>query len=146
MTKSNTYLLWTPSTKRHQKTDQSGSNSYGPGAGGSLIYWIIHSYEVIPSPSDFAPQDSHKAFDLWWHVFNGLHTVLGYQMEMWIVDGVMPNFGLYLGLGALVVSTWLQSVHDNMAHYKTNGMDQLYHDNYRGIDKLMGRATEQVLW
>lgn len=118
-------------------------DGYGPGANGSLAYWIIHSCEVIPSPADFDPADFRKAFDPWWHIFNGLHAVLGYRTSMWIGDGVMPTFGKYIGLGAPVVFSWLQIVHDDTAHYKKDGMDYLY--KTRGIYLPMGRASAMAV-
>jgi hypothetical protein len=39
------------------------STGYGPGAGGSLAYWILHSCEVIPTPTDYSDADSQEAWD-----------------------------------------------------------------------------------
>jgi len=81
------------------------STGYGGGGGGSLAYWILHSCEVIPTQTD-----ESTSFDVWWNIFNGLHAVLGYRTEMWINDGVTGPFGLSIGLGAPVVSAWLNAV------------------------------------
>jgi hypothetical protein len=86
---------------------------YGGGSGGSLAYWILHSCKVIPTPTDFKPEERNLAFAPWWRIFNGLHAAVGYRTIMYINDGVIPNFGRFIALGAPVVSTWLQVVHDD---------------------------------
>jgi len=78
---------------------------YGAAAGGSLDYWIIHSCEVIPTPSDTADW-----YSMWWNKFGGLHSVLGYRTIMYIADGAMNPYGFQLRLGAPVVSAWLGTV------------------------------------
>ena len=65
------------------------SDGYGGGAGGKLAYWIIHSCEVIPTPTDYSVTDRHIAFDDWFRIFNGMHAVVGYRTEMLIGDKVM---------------------------------------------------------
>jgi hypothetical protein len=108
------------------------STGYGGGGGGSLAYWIIHSCEVIPSQTD-----ENTSFDVWWNIFNGLHAVVGYRTEMWIDDDVTGPFGLFIGLGAPVVSAWLNEVASNDSY--DDGAT--YHDGNRGIDEPMGRAS-----
>jgi hypothetical protein len=88
-------------------------SGYGGGAGGSLAYWILHSCKVIPTPTDFKPAERHRAFAPWWRIFNGLHAAIGYRTIMYINDGVIPKFGRFIALGAPVVPTWLQVVHDD---------------------------------
>jgi hypothetical protein len=113
------------------------STGYGPGAGGSLAYWLIHSCEVIPTATD-----ETTSFDVWWDVFNGLHAVLGYRTEMYINDHVTGGFGVAIGLGASVVPAWLQQVHgdDDYASRPT------YHDDNRGIDEPLGRASAVTVY
>jgi len=109
---------------------------YGGGSGGSLAYWIIHSCEVVPSATD-----ESTSFDCWWNVFNGLHAVVSYRTEMYIDDDVMGGFGFWIGLGASVVSAWLNEVVSNDS-YQNNPM---YHDDNRNIDEPMGRASAVVV-
>ncbi len=109
------------------------SSGYGGGGGGSLAYWILHSCEVIPTQTD-----ESTSFDVWWNIFNGLHAVVGYRTEMWIADGVPGPFGFLVGLGAPVVSAWLNEVSSN-SNYGSN--DARYYDDNRMMKEPMGRAS-----
>jgi hypothetical protein len=80
------------------------SGGYG-GPGGVLAYWIIHSCEVIPIQAD-----DPNSFDVWWNIFQGIHAVVGYRTSMWIEDGITLAFAFSIGLGASVVSAWLNTV------------------------------------
>lgn len=108
------------------------SPGYGGAGGGSLAYWIIHSCEVLPTQTD-----ESISFDMWWNIFNGLHAVLGYRTEMWIDDDVTGPFGLCIGLGAPVVSAWLNEVAGNDSYDDGD----TYHDGNRNMDEPMGRAS-----
>jgi hypothetical protein len=77
----------------------------GASAGGSCAYFIIHSCEVVPSAGD-----TTAWADKWWHVFQGLHSVLGYRTIMWIDDSVMWPFGVHMGWGWNLTSAWLNDV------------------------------------
>ena len=127
---------WLFSTKDNSHDLVSLSNipatGYGGGGGGSLAYWIIHSCEVVPTQTD-----ESTSFDVWWNIFNGLHAVCGYRTEMWIDDDVTGAFGLYIGLGAPVVSAWLNEVASNDSY--DDGVT--YHDDNRNMDEPMGRAS-----
>jgi len=114
------------------------SSGYGPGAGGSLAYWILHSCEVIPTPEDFPNQPLSTAFAPWWPIFNGLHAVVGYRTEMTIADSVMPEFGSAIGAGAGFVSSWLMTVSNDRADYVPPVID---FDNFAGFDQPRGRAA-----
>ena len=113
------------------------ASGYGGGAGGSLAYWILHSCEVISTLIDYSAADSYEAWAVWWSIFNGLHAVVGYRTEMQIADGVTGPFGLYIGLGAAVVSSWLTIVHDT-ALYVPAILDN---ENPNGIYEPEGRAA-----
>ena len=113
------------------------SSGYGGEGEGSLAYWILHSCEVIPTQTD-----ETTSFDVWWNIFNGLHAVVGYRTEMWIGDGVTGPFGLFVGLGAPVVSAWLNAVSSN-SNYGSN--DTYYLDGNRNIEEPMGRASAVVV-
>ena len=78
---------------------------YGPAAGGSLADWIIHSCEVVPTPSDTSAWANP-----WWTIFGGMRNVVGYRTIMYINDGAGGPYGWSLGWGAPVVSSWLQDV------------------------------------
>lgn len=114
------------------------ASGYGPGADGSLAYWILHSCEVIPTPTDFPGEPIQKAFNPWWPIFNGLHAVVGYRTEMTIADSVMGEFGSSIGLGAGFVSSWLMTVSGDSADYIP---PIIYLDNFAGIDEPRGRAA-----
>jgi len=105
----------------------------GADAGGCLAYWILHSCEVIPTQTD-----EPTSFDVWWQIFQGLHSVVGYRTDMWINDNVTSNFGLWVGLGAGVVPAWFLEVAANSL-YGPN--DLLYTDSNRGISEPMGRPS-----
>jgi len=110
------------------------STGYG-GGGSSLAYWILHSCEVIPTQTD-----ESTSFDVWWNIFNGLHAVLGYRTEMWINDGVTSPFAMSIGLGAPIVSAWLNAIVSDDS-YGAN--DATYLDDNFNPKKLepMGRAS-----
>ena len=103
------------------------------GYGRALAYWILHSCEVIPTATD-----ETTSFDVWWNIFQGMHAAVGYRTEMWIDDGVTSPFGLFMGLGAPVISAWFQSIASNDL-YGAN--DQTYFDGNRQITEPMGRAS-----
>jgi hypothetical protein len=114
------------------------AGGYGGGAGGSLAYWILHSCEVIPTLVDYSAPSSDEAWAVWWNIFNGLHAVVGYRTEMWIADGVMGSFGSTIGLGAAVVSSWLNIVYEDTAAYVPVVLDN---ENPNGINEPYGRAA-----
>jgi hypothetical protein len=107
------------------------SSGYG-GDGNSLGYWIIHSCEVLPTQTD-----ESTSFDVWWNIFQGLHAVAGYRTEMWINDGATGPFGFSIGLGAPVVSAWLNAVASDDAY--DDGATYL--DGNRNMTEPMGRAS-----
>jgi hypothetical protein len=88
----------------------------GAAAGGVCSYFIIHSCEVVPAAVDVASWSAK-----WWHIFGGLHSVLGYRTIMFIDDGVMWPFGVHMGVGANLVSTWLQVVAASSAYSGSPG-------------------------
>jgi hypothetical protein len=103
---------------------------YGAASGGSLDYWIIHSCEVIPSPSDTADW-----YSMWWNIFGGLHTVVGYRTIMYIADGALNPYGVQLRLGAPVVAAWLGTVMSLSAY--SGGPTGVMH----GVTKHLGRPS-----
>ena len=111
----------------------AAAGGLGCGADGHLAYWILHSCEVIPTQTDLP-----NSFDVWWGIFRGLRSVVGYRTDMWIDDDVTANFGLWLGLGAGVVPAWfLELAVTNWygAH------DQVYFDYNRGFMEPLGRPS-----
>jgi len=92
----------------------------GSNAGGCLAYWILHSCEVIPTQTDEA-----ISFDIWWQIFHGLHSVVGYRTDMYIDDQVTTNFGLWVGLGAGVVSAWIVEVAASNAYGTDTYLDAI---------------------
>src|SRR5215471_14548882 len=107
------------------------ASGYG-GAGSSLAYWTIHSCEVVPTQTD-----ESTSFDVWWDIFQGLHAVTGYRTEIWINDGATGPFGFAVGLGAPVVSSWLNAVASDDAYDEGD----TYFDGNRNITEPMGRAS-----
>jgi hypothetical protein len=105
---------------------------YGGNANGALAFWIIHSCEVIPTATD-----ESTSFDVWWNIFNGLHAVVGYRTEMWIDDDVGGPFGLAVGLGAPIVSAWMNEVVSNDSYDDGD----TYQDGNRNMSEPMGRAS-----
>lgn len=76
---------------------------YGGSAGGYLADWILHSCEVVPTPSDTSSWPSP-----WWTIFGGVRNVVGYRTIMYINDGAGGPYGSSLGWLAPVASSWLQ--------------------------------------
>jgi hypothetical protein len=102
----------------------------GASAGGVCAYFIIHSCEVVPSAADVASWP-----DKWWHVFQGLHSVLGYRTIMYIDDGAMWPFGVHAGWGHSLVSAWLSDVASSPLYWFRPG--QVMH----GVWKPYGRPS-----
>jgi len=102
----------------------------GPSAGGVNAYFIIHSCEVVP-----AAPDTTSWPNKWWHVFGGLHSVLGYRTIMYIDDGVMSPFGKHMGWGYGLVSAWLSDVVSSSMYWGSPG--QVMH----GVWKPYGRPS-----
>ncbi len=98
-----------------------------------LAFWILHSCEIVPTQTD-----ENNSFDIWWDLFKGLHAVVGYRTEMWIEDGVTGPFGRAIGLGAPVVSAWMNAVVTN-SNYGATGAT--YFDTNRNMTEPMGRAS-----
>lgn len=111
----------------------AAAGGLGSNAGGCLAYWILHSCEVIPTQTD-----ETTSFDVWWGIFHGLHSVVGYRTEMYIGDEVTTNFGLWLGLGAAVVPAWFLELATNSLY---GGSDAVYLDTNRNIDEPLGRPS-----
>lgn len=129
------------------------ADGYGPGAGGSLAYWILHGCEIIPTVTDYSAADRDQAFAVWRRIFNGMHAAVGYRTEMWIDDVVMGAFGTRIALGAAFVPAWLQTVAHDTADYGTRA-GNFYKDGNRGIVEPMGRGsavtvcghTDDLVW
>jgi uncharacterized protein DUF6345 len=102
----------------------------GSSAGGSCAYFIIHSCEVVPAAPDTGSWPSK-----WWHVFGGLHSVLGYRTIMYIDDGAMWPFGRHAGWGYGLVNAWLSDVAASPYYWGSPG--QVMH----GVWKPYGRPS-----
>jgi hypothetical protein len=81
------------------------SRGYGPGAGGSLCYWIIHSCDVVASIID-----SSDPFAAWWQVMDGMHAVLGFR-TLASPDDASDTYsvGSAFALGVSVVNSWMSN-------------------------------------
>ena len=113
-------------------TDVASAGGYGANAGGTLVYWILHSCEVIPAQIDEADY-----LDVWWGVFQGMHSVVGYRTEMFINDGVTTDFGMSVGLGAPVVSSWYNAIAAD-SYYQSA---MTYNDSNTDTLEPYGRAS-----
>jgi len=111
----------------------AAAGGLGVNASGSLAYWILHSCEVIPTQTD-----ETTSFDVWWNLFRGLHSVVGYRTDMWIDVGVTTDFGFWVGLGAAIVPAWFLELATNNFYGVS---DSIYLDTNRLIDEPMGRAS-----
>ncbi|KAH7396074.1 hypothetical protein BKA64DRAFT_675251 [Cadophora sp. MPI-SDFR-AT-0126] len=99
--------------------DSIPSSGFGPGAGGSLAYWIISTCDTVSTSADYSAANFHLAYDPWWHVFNGLHAVVGFRSEKWTSDGVTLPFAQKLAVGGGFVWSWLNTVNQD-SHYNPN--------------------------
>lgn len=115
------------------RLDGIPSDGYGGADGaGSLAYWILHSCEVIPTATD-----TTTSYDVWWNIFNGLHSALGYRTEMWINDEITMKFGFAAGLGAPMVSNWLSTIINDDSYPATD----TYFDENVDMKQPMGRPS-----
>jgi len=102
------------------------ANGYGPGAGGSLAYWIIRACDTISTPIDYSAADYDQAFAPWWNVFNGMHAVMGYRTLAAVYDNEMENVGKALALGQSVVHGWMSAA---LGGGKTSAVTVCGHDD-----------------
>jgi hypothetical protein len=122
------------------------SSGYGPGAGGSLAYWIIRSCDVISAPIDYSSDGIDQAFEPWWQVFNGLHAVMGYRTLAAVNDGnEMYDAGQALARGQSVVHSWMSSA---LGSGKTSAVVVCGHDddNVFQVEDTGGRPGCLQLW
>jgi hypothetical protein len=104
---------------------------YGAAAKGALALWVIHSCEVIPSPDDTAAWAN-----VWWSIFGGIRSVVGYRTPILVYDGAESGYASSLGKLAPVVSSWLGEVialNEYADHQASPGHD--------GKDHPMGRPA-----
>jgi hypothetical protein len=85
------------------------TSGFGPGAGGSLAYWIIRACQTVSTPADYSAADFDLAFDPWWSVFNGMHAVMGYHSDAAVYDNEMGSVGEALAQGQSAVHGWLNA-------------------------------------
>ncbi|HKC23460.1 MAG TPA: DUF6345 domain-containing protein, partial [Thermoanaerobaculia bacterium] len=104
--------------------DNIPSPGLGAAAGGKCAYWVIHSCEVVPSVPDVATWPAK-----WWHIFGGLHSVLGYRTIMYIDDGATYPFGIHMGWGCNLTSSWLQDVAASSLYWGSPG--QVMHGTWK---------------
>jgi hypothetical protein len=107
-------------------SDDLPDNGYGPGAGGSLAYWIIRACDTISTPIDYSAADFDQAFDPWWKAFNGMHAVMGYRTLAAVYDNEMENVGKALGMGQSVVHGWMKAA---LGGGKTSAVTVCGHDD-----------------
>lgn len=107
-------------------SDDLPDNGYGPGAGGSLAYWIIRSCDTISTPIDYSAADYDQAFAPWWKVFNGMHAVMGYRTLAAVGDNEMANVGKALAMGQSVVHGWMSAA---LGGGKTSAVTVCGHDD-----------------
>ncbi len=118
------------------KIGVGGNPGFGAAAGGKLSTWVIMSCEVIPSFYDLQHKvggdgNGQHAFDPWWGVFQGLHSVVGFRTVMWYPDDATNySFGQLAAQGVDVVSAWFQAVaahHANEGTYLDPHINQTVH-------------------
>ena len=117
---------WWYNTTLNNDTDgwtiQAISPGFGAGTGGQLATWLIDSCEVAPSYYDLQVQagNGYKAFDPWWGVFKGLHTVIAFRTEMWLGQDTEENqFGFDMAMGCDIHSSWFQVQAANSSNNST---------------------------
>ena len=111
----NIHEFWADSDESPVTMADIGSGGgYGPGAGGSLSYWLLKACDVIPAITQyinaFGASAAHEAWDVWWDVFDGIHVIAGFSTEANVFDGIDEPLAQAIGLNAGVVMTWLNTV------------------------------------
>ncbi len=118
------------------KIGVGGNPGFGAAAGGKLSTWVIASCEVIPSMYDRQHEvggdgNPQHAFDAWWGVFQGLHSVVGFRTIMFYPDDdTMYSFGQAAAQGVDVHTAWFQAVaahHANEGTYLDTHINQTVH-------------------
>lgn len=89
------------------------ASGFGRGASDSLAYWIISTCDTVTTSADYAAANFHLAYDPWWHIFNGLHAVVGFRSEKWTSDGVTLPFAQQVAIGGGFVWSWLNTVNQS---------------------------------
>jgi hypothetical protein len=99
--------------------DDIPDSGFGPGAQGSLSYWIISNCDTVTTSADYSAENFHLAYDPWWHVFNGFHVVAGFRTHKFTSDGVTLPFAEKLAIGGGFVWSWLSTVNQS-PYYNPN--------------------------
>jgi hypothetical protein len=99
--------------------DDIPAMGFGRSAHGRLAYWIISTCDTVSTSADYSAANFHLAYDPWWHVFNGLHAVVGFRTQKWTSDGVTEPFAEKLAVGGGFVWSWLNTVNQS-PYYNPN--------------------------
>ena len=94
----------------------NGISGYGANRLNGKTAWCIwQSCDVIPVPGDGFGGDytSGSPFGVWWGIFKGMRGNFGYHTTMGICNGVGNYYGLQIGLGFPMVSSWLNCTASN---------------------------------
>ena len=87
--------------------------NHSPSGGPTEVtaYVQFQSCDVVPEPGHAYEGDftSGTAWDVWWHLFKGMHACFGYRTLMGIWNDVSIGFGTRLGMGCPAVSAWLDA-------------------------------------
>ena len=80
-------------------------------AGEVTSYIEFQGCDIIPEPGHAFGGDftSGTAWDVWWHLFKGLHACVGYRTLMHIWNGVSAPFATKLAMGCPVAASWLDA-------------------------------------
>ena len=124
----NLHEFWADDDESSVSIDDIGSGGgYGPGAGGSLSYWLIKACDVIPTITQyidkFVASAAYEAWDVWWDVFDGIHVIAGFSTEAFTGDGIEEPVAHAIGLNAGIVMTWLTTVIRSSAYYPLQPYD-----------------------
>lgn len=86
-----------------------GDPGRGNGLGrNTLRYWYARGCEFIPVPDDYYyVNQSHNAWDPWWGVFRGLHSVLSFRTLSYPGDELSSQWSYSAGAGFSTGSSWL---------------------------------------
>ena len=84
---------------------------YYQNTGEVTAYIEFQGCDIIPEPGHAYGGDftSGSAWDVWWHLFKGVHACFGYRTLMHIWNGVSAPFATKLATGCPTVSSWLDS-------------------------------------
>ena len=112
---------------------------YYQNTGEITAYIEFQGCDIVPEPGHAFGGDftSGSAWDVWWHLFKGLHACVGYRTLMHIWNGVSAPFATKLAMGCPVTTSWLEATNSGYFGH-SGGLD------YGNVVYVTGHAADTI--